>query len=896
MPQAQGWPRLSRFASYALSVLLPAAFLALHTVLTSGFGYRPSAIMLIVPTILCALTGGLGPGLVSTGVAIFGDVALTLVHLDGGTLLDLHQMIHWVAFVLCGLLVSFMSERLLRVGRGLVEAEARYSTLFNSMTEGLCLLEMVSGPDGTPRDYIVREVNPAYETILGVKAADVRGRRVTQIFGFETPPNMAEYVKVVRLQQPAHFDTVVPELDKHLRVSAFPVHGKVFVVIFQDVTHRREAEKERQVSARRFRDLFDLAPIALCITDGSTHLVNINQAFVSMFGYSLEDVPTIEDWWRLAYPDPKYREEARSSWREDVLEATRMRTPLVPRVYRITGKNGLVRQCHVFGYPFEKEFLVSFEDVSESLKAQESLRQSELKFRTVADFTYDWEYWRGPEGDIIWMSPACERVSGYSAAEFMADRNLLYRIVHPDDTAIFTKHLGLMTPEDPGTCNLDIRMVKRSGEVIWVNHKCVSIAREDGTPLGRRVCNTDITERKSLALALEESRNVAEASNRTKGEFLANMSHEIRTPLNGMLGMLQLMQADARGEKHEEFVDMALDAGKRLLGLLNDILDVSSMDAGKLALFQAPLRLEDVFDSVNNLFRHACSAKGIELGFHVWPGVPAVLVGDEARLQQILFNLVGNAVKFTTVGSVRVDAWSTPDVRHPDRVRLILSVSDTGIGIPDEQVGYVFQRFTQSDASFSRKFEGAGLGLSIVKRLVELMDGGIMVDSEVGRGTTVYLNLSLGLSAPAAQEAAATVHGNPVEVRLRLLLVEDEAVSRMAVRTMLTRMGHTVTAVSNGLEAVRAVEAQDFDCIFMDIQMPELDGVEATRRIRALQQGSWRPHATIVALTAYAMPGDRERFINAGMDAYLGKPVQEQDLISVLDSLTRHSPAPSRRG
>jgi len=597
-------------------------------------------------------------------------------------------------------------------------------------------------------------------------------------------------------------------------------------------------------------------------------------------------VPTWEDWWLRAYPDPQYREQVRKSWWQDVLTADKRGEEITARTYRITCKSGEEREFVVSGIATSNGFVATFNDISERLRAEEALRQSEFKFRTVADFTYDWEYWSGTDGRMIWMSPSCERISGYSAEEFMADSSLVYRIVHPEDAEHFRRHLEDFSFPGAARCSMDMRIISRSGQVVWLNHKCKSIAREDGAPLGRRVCNTDITGRKRMELALAEAKEVAEASNRAKGEFLANMSHEIRTPLNGVLGMLQLMQGGTPRQEQQEYVGMALDAGRRLLGLLNDILDFSSMEAGRLALHHAPLRLQQLFDAVDNLFQMACAPKKLALSFRICTDVPPVLLGDEARIRQILFNLVGNAIKFTPKGQVRVEAWSAPQPGRPGQVRLHISVTDTGIGIPDEQVDYVFKRFTQSDASFARKYEGAGLGLAIVKRLVDLMGGAIVVESEVGRGTAIHLTLPFDL--PDQGQSALPLAAGAAQVLrpLRLLLAEDEAVSRLAMRTMLTRMGHEVVTVENGLRAVEAFAKQNFDCVLMDIQMPELDGVEASKRIRSMQNLGARASTPIIALTAYAMAGDRERFLSFGMDGYVSKPVQEEDLIKTLTELS----------
>jgi PAS domain S-box-containing protein len=888
MPEVFFRTRIPRWAVYALAVIVPVAALALRMDISVSFGQRPLLILFMLPVIFCSLTGGLWPGLLATAISAIGIDYLAVPPVGSLEIESGHDLVQWLMLIGSGVLVSVMSERLLRAGRLLKESETRYRTLFDAMTEGVCVLELVRDDAGEPVDYIVREINPAYETILGKSRAGVMGRRVTEIFGFAKAPDLAIYSRLVRVQRPQQFECYHPELRRHLRVSAFPMGGDTFASLFHDITDSQQSAAALEASEKRFRDLFDRAPMPLVLATLDGVLLNANACFRRTFGYELEEVDTYEKWLHRAFPDPQSRDQARGNWNGALNEAMRDHTEIAPHVYRITCKSGEVRDCRISGILASDGYVAVFDDVTERLRAQEAQRESELKFRTVADFTYDWEYWRGTDGNIVWVSPSCERISGYRPEEFLADAKLTHNIVHPDDAERFARHLTDSLDTAHPACDMDIRIVSRSGEVLWVNHKCKSISRGDGAPLGRRVCNTDITDRKRMELALKEAKNVAEASSSAKGEFLANMSHEIRTPLNGMLGMLQLLQGSAPDENREEYVDLALDAGKRLLGLLNDILDFSSMEAGRLALHNSPLRLDEVFDSVGNLFRLACAPKGLDLSFHIWPGTPPVLVGDEARIRQILFNLVGNAIKFTPQGSVRVEAWSAPrSGSNGKRANVYLSVVDSGIGIPDEQVRYVFQRFTQSDASFTRKYEGAGLGLAIVKRLVGLMDGSILVDSEVGCGTAIHLMLVLGLPTRAdAIIPEADQHGDAPD-RLRILLAEDEAVSRLAMRTMLSRLGHEVTAVANGLEAVRAYEEQDFDCVFMDIQMPEMDGVEATLRIRALQAHSSRPRVPVMALTAYAMPGDRERFIDAGMDGYVGKPVQELELAEVLAPLSR---------
>ncbi len=376
-----------------------------------------------------------------------------------------------------------------------------------------------------------------------------------------------------------------------------------------------------------------------------------------------------------------------------------------------------------------------------------------------------------------------------------------------------------------------------------------------------------------------QARVAAEAASVAKSEFLANMSHEIRTPLNGVLGMLQLLREKNSPADQASFVDMAYDSGRRLLALLNDILDFSSIETGEMKLAVTPFCTRDLLASAANVFSAACAEHGLTLTLVADESLPATLVGDEARLRQVLFNLLANALKFTPEGSVSVEAWARPHAADFGRVRLYLSIGDTGIGMEDSRLADMFEGFTQADGSFSRRYQGAGLGLAIVKRLVLLMDGTINVESEPGHGTTFHLMLPLSLppdiSTPVVDERTAPRRDAAPK---RILLVEDEEVSRLATKLLLERIGCAVTCATNGREAVEAFKADRYDCVLMDIQMPEMDGVEATRIIRALETAGDAQPTPIIALTAYAMPGDRERFLTAGLDEHVTKPVQMEDL------------------
>ncbi len=491
-------------------------------------------------------------------------------------------------------------------------------------------------------------------------------------------------------------------------------------------------------------------------------------------------------------------------------------------------------------------------------------------------------------GECLRVNPAWERTFGFSEAELQ--RMNFIEMVHPDDRSAAIAELEKRVA-GLSTLGFECRFRCKDGSYKW----CLASAHSDGPAGLVYVVGKDITSRRKAEADLKSAKEAAEAANRAKSEFLANMSHELRTPMNGIIGLTEVTLETELTDEQREYLEGVKTSADALLGILNDILDFSRIEARKLNFDAAEFDTRKTIESAVHALAIRAQQRNLELTSYLEPDVPAALIGDAGRLRQILINLLGNGVKFTEHGSVTLGVERLSQERG--EAELHFSVADTGIGIPLDKQRSIFQSFNQVDSSLTRRFGGTGLGLAIASQLVHMMGGRIWVESEEGHGSIFHFTVRLQVAEPREQEHPHIEVESPEPPRaavpadkhhLRLLVAEDNPVNQMLVARLIEKQGHTCRIAENGQQALKLLETEQFDCVLMDVQMPIMNGIEATAAIRAAEAGCAKDngravHIPIVAMTADAMVGDRERCLAAGMDGYVAKPVKIKELFSAVE-------------
>lgn len=736
-------------------------------------------------------------------------------------------------------------------------------------------------------------VNPSLCRILGATQKELVQAPIASLF-VEKQEIQGFYQKLKKEGIVTNFEARFKFKDRRSFLASITAtavkskNGKIEYVdaVLEDVTARRRLEKELVESKQLFQTVFNNTAATITVTDQDEKIIAWNFFAETMLDMSKEDLfnKPVKD----LYPA--------SEWRR--IRAFRIRergtfADIETQVFKKGGKLLDVNLSVSVLKDSERKIIGSIgilRDISKQKVAERKIKESENKIRVILDNS----------AAAITLLDAQERIISWNKFTEnlfdMKEKDLYLRPVqalYPEDE--WKKIRAENIRETGSKHHLETKIMTRTGKIIDVDLSINILRDGQDKIIGSVGIMQDITQQKRFQEVLIQAKLAAEEANSAKSLFLANMSHEVRTPMNTIIGMIDLTLDTVITEEQRDNLIVAKDAAANLLGLLNDILDLSRVEAGKIVLENIEFHLPNVIKSVVKGLSILARNKNLELVLNIHQQVPELLLGDPVRLRQVLINLINNAIKFTEKGKVTVEIQMAS--QNDDRVTLLFSVQDQGIGISRAAQNKLFNVFVQAEGSTARRFGGTGLGLAICKRLVELMGGRIWVESEEGKGSNFSFTSDYKI-VKLDQVQIGPVYGHQAEgaqsseeiKNLSILLAEDNVINQKIAVRMLEKQGWRVEAVETGKQVVEKVNQNQYDLVLMDAQMPGMDGMEATRIIRGAEKQTGK-HIPIIALTARAMEDDRKKFLECGMDGYVAKPIDRKKLFEEITSIIRQGRA-----
>lgn len=747
-------------------------------------------------------------------------------------------------------------------------------------------------------------LNPAWEVLTGYRVQDSIGWHSTKLvhpdeknalYAVYPKIESGEIEQTTLKQRFLHADGT----SRHIEISMRALRDKAgkftgAIGNIRDVTEAYRHETQLRDSEERFRRMAEAAPVGIYRADAQGGITYANRAWSAKIGLTVEEA--LGNGWMSKLKDPSPYEE-RPAW-EGFTESETIRRRTV--VFEAVDGSDLwieTVSCAEFDEDGNLSGFVGVTiDITEQRKANEALVESKRVFETLAALSPAGIFRANAAGECTYYNNAWLTLSGLSPEKALG--NGWADALHKDDRIrVLQEWQDCVARRE--TYRSEFRFSRPDGQISWVDVIATPETDEDGKLIGYIGVNMDISNRKILERQLISAMKNAEAAAVSKSNFLANMSHEIRTPMNGVLGFAELLLETGLDETQRKYAQLIADSGQAMMRLLNDILDISKVEAGQMNIVREPVQLRHVVDSCLKLLSANAAQKGLSLEVEYGDDVPDHIIGDGLRIRQVLLNLIGNAIKFTLAGKVTVSVSAVMD-RSGKKADLSINVRDTGVGIPASRIEAIFQPFEQADDSTVRKFGGTGLGLTISRQLVRLMGGELSVKSTAGHGSCFRIDLpSVEIGTAGALRTAIGSGSENGASRskvkgIRILLAEDHDVNQLLIRSMLEQEGYIVDVAVDGTQAHEKVVrtkggTNAYHVVLMDIQMPEMDGFEATRLIRA--SGIDRKTLPIIALTANAYAEDIAACQKAGMQAHIAKPVDRKLLLSTLEKWTSGRPA-----
>lgn len=665
-------------------------------------------------------------------------------------------------------------------------------------------------------------------------------------------------------------------------------NSKNYVFVVQDISKIKNQEKLIDLERKHLETIFKSTPQGLIIIDKNSNVININQSasdiFIKntsdFFGKSINRSTNNFNYGLIEASYVKSRTSELSFLNYSVQLVLESGESILNKDYSYNVVINNKNYCKYIKYsavPISgkngKEVLVVIEDITEKILLENSLTKNDERLRLITNNMADIITQVELNGDIIYASPSHKKMIGYDSEELIG-KNMFDYIYKNDISKV--KKLFSVRKKNRSSFTSEFRIKRKDNELIWVETSGTIIKDEKNFDPTIIYITRDISAQIKARNELIKAKEIAIAANNAKSQFLANMSHEIRTPMNGIIGMTDLTLMTNLTPNQKENLLMVKNSSISLLNLINSILDLSKIEAGKIVVENIRFNFISLMENIFKIANVQAGNKEIEFKYLVDKKIRKYLNGDSNKLRQILNNLISNAIKFTFEGQVYVEINLLLDEESKQRIKF--SVYDTGIGISKTNYNLIFSSFSQADGSITRKFGGTGLGLTISKELVEILGGKIYFDSEVGKGSAFHFEVEFDKSYVINSEIEEEDISDDVN-NINILLVEDDKINQILAEKILKKQKNNVVIANNGLEALELITENKFDIILMDIQMPELDGMETTRIIRE----KFKINTPIIALTAYAAKGDKEKFIKNGMNDYISKPISIREFYKVID-------------